>query len=990
MLKMILKKVIGTIGLVLFLRIFVYANPIYISFLWHMHQPVYFPYESVVTTDARGIYSFSIRDIHDQRTGPYTSWPTDAVETGAGSADTVVSNHFGTQVSFTGSLIENLNNFAADNDANFTNWTFRWVQGANYSTTLGHRRLDLVNIGYFHPIFPLIWDFDMQYQLKRHENAIVNSFGITPSHGAFLPECAFSERVIPALVKAGIKWVIVDNIHFDRACAGYPYSTDGGIIEPNRADQINPNPGNWIQLNDVWAPTRISAKFGHLPHYVEYIDPNTGAKYRIIAIPGDRYMGNEDGRGGFGALDYDNVIGQLSSYNDDPQHPLLVVLHHDGDNYGGGSDSYYHTNFQNFVNWLESEPDSFRCITIDDYLDMFPVDTNDVIHIEPGSWSGADNGGPLFDKWLSQPDNSGYSSDRASWAALVAARNFVKAAFDNDSTAANTDSALAYLFCGESSDYWYWDGTYPWDSLPSHAADRAISFASSVISADTEGPTVFLPQRRPYNPGGFEFGNPVDAIDTIWTFAFDINGISAVHLYYRIDKDGTNNPATSDNETYAGGPDVGPWSTIQMTRETVPHQGIYPQYIADYYYATISFPDSLVDYYVQAVDSQGNITKTPIQHVYFGGIANQGVNWSPQSPSFNDTITVFVYSTQAAKLHWGVNNWTLPDSCYFPPNTTVYGDSNAVETAMQGPDSLGRYFIRIGPFNNPIQSVDEIDFVIHFQDDSWDNNGGRDYRIYLGGGFIMDGQLDNNAVKIAENGGMSLYFSYQNGMIYLATNAAGDSPDTYNWDNFIFVSLSPSYMLPAPWKKSGECASFDYYLADENDNNYVSWYRRGDTAVTSGFSCASASSETGYLEGTMNALTVFGYIPESLFIAVGAYGTNDGDSLKWQVPGNGNPLNGNIDSSEYAVVKLQAVHEDVHNFDRTPLKIYPTVSRMGFHIKGTGRINIYTVSGRLVYSKNVKNSDFYWKGRDSKGINLPRGIYFIRVGSYSGKVILIK
>ena len=50
---------------------------------------------------------------------------------------------------------------------------------------------------------------------------------------------------------------------------------------------------------------------------------------------------------------------------------MLVVLHHDGDNYGGGSERYYHCNFQNMVNWAAGDPD-YDVTTIQDYLDRFP------------------------------------------------------------------------------------------------------------------------------------------------------------------------------------------------------------------------------------------------------------------------------------------------------------------------------------------------------------------------------------------------------------------------------------------------------------------------------------------------------------------------------------------------------------------------------------------------------------------------------------------
>jgi hypothetical protein len=174
--------------------------------------------------------------------------------------------------------------------------------------------------------------------------------------------------MIPALVDEGLEWVLVDNVHFDRAAKNYPFNTGGNLYEPNKADQINPDPNDWVQLNGLWAPTKNSAAWGRRPHYVAYVDPSTGTSKKIIAVPADRYMGNEDGRGGFGALNYENVISQLESSNSDPNHPILVVLHHDGDNYGGGTDSYYGSNFQNFVNWVKSNPTRFVCTTIQDYF----------------------------------------------------------------------------------------------------------------------------------------------------------------------------------------------------------------------------------------------------------------------------------------------------------------------------------------------------------------------------------------------------------------------------------------------------------------------------------------------------------------------------------------------------------------------------------------------------------------------------------------------
>ncbi len=311
--------------------------PIYIAFLWHMHQPIYWPYESLLLTDANARYSYSVVDIHNQRTGPYTSWPKDAVQKGINAG----MGHFGAQVSLTGSLIENLNNLEGAGNGNFIGWKRNWNTAKSQSTSLGNPRMDLVGFGYHHPLMGLIDYPDLRKQIQAHKTTMAANFPGAYSRGMFPPENAFTPRMIPALAAEGIDWVLIDNVHFDRAASGYPFSTAGNLYEPNRADIRNPNPNDWVQLTNLWAPTKISGAWGHKPHIVEYRDPETGAVSSIIAVPADRYMGNEDGRGGFGALLYDAVMSQLESYNTDSSHPLLVVLHHDGDNYGGGTDSYY-------------------------------------------------------------------------------------------------------------------------------------------------------------------------------------------------------------------------------------------------------------------------------------------------------------------------------------------------------------------------------------------------------------------------------------------------------------------------------------------------------------------------------------------------------------------------------------------------------------------------------------------------------------------------
>jgi hypothetical protein len=898
--------------------------PIYIAFLWHMHQPIYWPYETVIQTDQNGRYGYSVVDIHNQRYGPYTSWPKQAVQRGINAN----MPHFGAQVSFSGSLIENLNNLEAAGNGNFSNWKSHWNYIKSQTTSLGNPRLDMVAFGYHHPLMGLIDTFDIRRQIRDHKQIMAANFPGAYSRGIFPPENAFSPRMIPALVDEGIQWVLVDNIHFDRAAQSYPFSTAGNIYEPNKADQLNPNPNDWVQLSGLWAPTRNSARWGRQPHWVEYVNPSDGSKKRIIAVPADRYMGNEDGRGGFGALNYENVMSQLESYNTDANHPVLIVLHHDGDNYGGGTDSYYNSNFQNFVNWLAANPTRFVCTTIQDYVAMFPPDTNDVIHIEDGSWSGADNGDPEFKKWNGDP-SSGYSPDRNSWGVVTAAKNLVATANQINPNHPNIPNAWKYLLNGEASDYWYWDGSQGgvWDSHPTRAVNQAVNFALPVLTGGTDltPPTIYLPQREPYNPGGTEWNIAQSNNFTVWTYAFDVGGVQSVTLKYRLDLDGSNPLSSIQNELYAGGNEVGSWIDVAMTGIAIPSQtNPTPLLKAKEYSAAINgLLNKLVDYYVEAIDSLGNVARSPIQHVWVGpnttggGGGTAGVSWTPTNPTINDTITIVVTgSTQGAKLHWGVNNngstWQSPHSTYWPINSYLFGGTGpAVESPMVGPDS-GRLTIKLRPFNSSAQVVQRVAFVIHYNDNTWNNNSGQDFHITISGNsqqqFSMNGSIDSAAQRIATNAGLDLYVGWNGSDLYVGTQSA----QAQGGDMFIFLTDSLRSLRAAQWAKAGQVAQWSAFLGNESTNNWSGWFNSSGTAYTNGVQTAAGSA----LEGTINLQSLFGSIPSVVYLAVGKWQTADGGSLLAQAPaGNGNL---NIESSEFQLYPLTLVKASVKFFLEGP------------------------------------------------------------------------
>lgn len=976
--------------------------PIYIAFLWHMHQPIYWPYESIIQTEQNNRYPFSVIDIHNQRHGPYTSWPKNAVQKGINAN----LSHFGAQVSFSGSLIENLNTLEQSGNQNFQNWKSHWNYIKNQFTSLGNPRIDMVGFGYFHPLMPLIDYNDIRRQIQKHKSKFSSNFPGNYSKGIFPPENAFSVRIIPALVDEGLNWVLVDNIHFDRACEGYPYSTAGNLVEPNKSDIQNQNPNDWIQLNGLWAPTRNSARWGRQPHYVEYVNPSTGERKKIIAVPADRYLGNEDGRGGFGALNYEAVLSQLESFNTDPQHPILVVLHHDGDNYGGGSESYYNNNFQNFVNWLLANPNRFVCTTIEDYLEMFPPDTNDIIHVEDGSWSGADNGDPEFKKWLGDPDANNYSPDRNSWAVLTAAKNFVETALTINPEDIRSKLALDYLLVAQSSDYWYWDGSLNgiWDSHPTRSANQAITLAQQIVGVDTVPPTIFSPQREPYNPGGTEFGIPQPNDFKVWTYVFDKSGLKSVKLKYRYDYDGVNSKSSIDNETYAGGPEVSDWFEVEMNSVFIPSQtNPQPLYKAREFFAEINgFNNKLIDYYVQAIDSFNNVARSEIKHVWVGNNTSgtsSNVSWLPNNPTKNDTILIQVRNaTIGAKLHWGINNsgnnWQTPHQVYWIPGTTLYnGIGPAVESPMIGPDSTGILWIKIGPFNKPEQTVDRVAFVIHYDDNTWDNNNGSDYHILFNSTsrpFIMDGKIDSSARKILSYQNIDLYLDWNGAELYLATQSA----QSQGKDVFIFLTDSLKNLVNAPWAKSGRVINWDAFLGNESSNNWSGWFDAG------GF---VQSASGNFLEGSIDLVSEFGYSPSKIFIAVAHYQTNDGGSLLAQCPaGNGN---NDIESSEFYEFdfNLTGIKNEVdlisnfELFQNYPNPFNPvTIIRYSVKEKGLVTLKIFDLLGReiAVLVNEEKDKGKYEIEFDAEKYGLSSGIYFYQMksGGYTSvkKMVLLR
>jgi len=675
-------------------------NPIHVTYLWHMHQPIYYPYQTVNQTDSANLFNFSVRGVHDARTGAYGEWPKNAVQQG-----TDIPNS-GVQVSFSGSLMENMDGLYGQGWRNH----YRWGRNG-LRTARNNPRLDLVGIAYHHSLMPLTTKEAMRMQVRLHKEAYKDVWdtGGSYSKGFWPPECAFDVNMIPALADEGIQWVIVDNGHFDRACQGYPWAP-ASSIRPNKADQLNPDPANngsqWVQLNNVWAPTKVSAPWGYQPRYVQYVDPNSSPANptvkKIIAVPAGRYEGNENGRGGYGAFKPENVWSTHIARNNDPQRPMLLLCHSDGDNFGMLNADAYNGQHGNFLSMVRSNP-NFEHSSVQDYLELYPVPANDVIHVEPGSWVGIDGGTPYYDKWREDNARSGEHPDLWSWSVLVAAANRVIHADNLENNYSMNDvrwgigndtaKAWRYYLQAETSCHWYWDfdRANPWDGNATRGANLAIAEANKVIArspaTDRVGPTIWPPQRDIYNPGGKHFNEATNQPSNfnVFTFVDDVSGLQNVKLYWRTDNDGENPINEYDNELYAANPAKNSaWNMVEMTGDWYPlvkgPQVPAPANRAMRYRAPINGQNNkLIDYFVEATDTKGNTSRSDIEQVWVGANTDGGggggggggaggpVSVDPATPEVGQQVTVTydpagrgLAAATSVNLHYGFNgaNWT--------------------------------------------------------------------------------------------------------------------------------------------------------------------------------------------------------------------------------------------------------------------------------------------------------------------------------------------
>ncbi len=446
------------------------------------------------------------------------------------------------------------------------------------------------------------------------------------------------------------------------------------------------------------------APFAYQLHKAKYVNPETGDEKTILLVPSDDIQSYKAGYSGWqqGLID-----ANIAPYANDSSRPCLVMPATDGDNAWGGGSSSWEGDAPSLMN-----NGSYPGVAVQDFVNWYGG-AADTVHVEDGAWifPESDYGSPQFLKWVEPPvanatatnrvyntqvdiETPGFATKFYSWAPVIAGANWCATAeqiwtnlngagsvaawkiqdpynnfVDGNSTSPNIAERAWHIYlCGLDSGFNYYGGLGNDDEIKSSLATRRAvellqSYMSTNLVNDHTPPTVFKPQRFPYNPGWYTFGwfNVIPGNNSalkkmhsefyVWTHAYDVNGITNIALKIRKDNDGTNPLNSNQNEMYAGGSEVGSWVSIPMTKRELPgtaaeltaaanngqieyfSQGVSPE-VADYYFAKIddsSFPNfrgNLFDYYIEAADGRGNVSKSDIQHVW---VADDGLGGPPAS-----------------------------------------------------------------------------------------------------------------------------------------------------------------------------------------------------------------------------------------------------------------------------------------------------------------------------------------------------------------------
>ncbi len=354
-------------------------------------------------------------------------------------------------VGFSGVLLEQLR------DPQVVDRYRRWVDiPAMLESYRTAENIELIGMGYYHPIFPLIPTEDWGEQLATGRQIVEETFGRAPT-GFWPPEMAFTMEMVPALVQAGYRYVVVDGVH------------------------VQPEDG----VHDIYRP---------------YLACHEGSC--ITVVPRDRDVSNAQ-ESGLNPAWFANEVRHKVAGSPRPQEPRLVTTWSDGEN--GGWFRQLHEASGFFGHFFAPYLEHVRYgdyptvpVLLSDYLRDHPPTTR--AQVRTGAWNVGSTSGYDFSQW------AGSGTQRQAVEALVAvSRRYHELAGQAGQLSTNARQLLrearALVLEAETSCFLFWgDAWIPQLYERTRPAEALLAQVAAV--ADAAPTTPANPPRSRRKPTG--------------------------------------------------------------------------------------------------------------------------------------------------------------------------------------------------------------------------------------------------------------------------------------------------------------------------------------------------------------------------------------------------------------------------------------------------------------------------------------------------------
>jgi hypothetical protein len=268
---------------------------------------------------------------------------------------------------------------------------------------------------------------------------------------------------------------------------------------------------------------------------------------------------------------------------------------------------------------------------------------------------------------------------------------------------------------------------------------------------------------------------------------------------------------------------------------------------------------------------------------------------------YTDYPRAVVLSGTAVKLSWQDSGSTPADYWQIYRDNVLYDTSyttSYTDTTLS-PGENHTYYIQ--SYSSQTYSVPSRSLTIttKLPDKSFVLEGAADFSTYT---WLYGGCDCSNLPSLP------LFAAIRGTTLYVATASPG-GPDQSPTDRFLLISdvLDPSLTTPGPWAKGGAIAipPGKPFIGAERTNDFVGWFNAPASS-----NVVRSSSSSGYIEGTLDLIEAFGYIPPRLYMAVVAYHTEDGGQLVWQAPNPDGAVNQVIAADEFLVLNTDALRDD--------------------------------------------------------------------------------